>query len=197
MSGLIAAVGSWWSSGDYSTPWGLVAFVAVPSALAALWVGRHDGKAGLAITAVVATSVCLSAAFWAWTPVPPIFAAVRAHQAVVTASAEAVLASHARGTCSSATSIDLGPLADHGPWSKVCVYGTADGSIRGLQFIRPADSTAPGLLYSATGDSPMGTPTMSSGCVRRVTGNWWADRSPDRSDPNQPCPRQYTYMPNN
>ena len=153
-------------------------------------------KAGLAITAVVATSVCLVATYWAWTPEPPIFATVRAHQAAVTASAEAVLASHARGTCSPATSIDLGPLADHGPWSTVCVYGTVDGSIRGLQVIRPAGSSAPGLLYSATGDGPGGTPTTSSGCVRRITGNWWADRSPT-SDFSNPCPRQYIRMSNN
>jgi hypothetical protein len=194
-AGLVCGVGCWALSGQYASSFWLIPLVLVPSALAGLAVGSIYGRVWACIGTAAALLACALAVMVSWTPEPALFGGLRAQEAAATSTADAAIAAHP-GTCSPPDTADLGSLAALGPWDKVCVYGTSDGSIRGLQLIRPPGSTAPGLLYSATGDSPVGTPTMSSGCVRRIEGNWWADRSPNRSDPTQPCPRQYTYMPN-
>ena len=193
-AGLVCAAGCWALSGQYASNFWLIPLVLIPSVLAGFVVGSKYGRVWLGVGVVASLLACALAAIVVWTPEPALFGSLRAQEATATSAADTAITAHP-GTCSPPDTIDLGSLAALGPWDKVCVYGTPDGAIRGLQLIRPAGSTAPGLLYSATGDSPVGTPTFSSGCVRRIEGNWWADRSPG-SDPLDPCPRQYTYMPN-
>ena len=195
LAGLVCGTATWMLSSNYLSGWWLVPLVLLPSAAAVLVLRRNRRGPWLIMDGLWIVAACVVAAVLAWSPEPAVFGAVRAHQASATSAAEALIASQTPGTCLPPDATTLGVLADFGPWDEVCVYGTADRSSGGVQLRRPAGSSAPGLVYSSSSGSPTGVPTVSSGCVRRIEGKWWADQPPSATDWIHPCPRQFTFLP--
>ena len=186
LAGLVSAAAAWWVSPAFLSIGWLMPVVAIPAGLAAVAVGLRDGRRALAITALVAAATCSIGAWWGWTPPPAIFEGIRARQEAATAVAEATMASQAPGTCQPAASIDLGSLADLGPWDQVCVWGPADGSSHGFELQRAPGSDAFELVYT------MGAgPISVNSCLYDVAGNWWVVGHPAGSMSG--CPRGFTY----
>jgi len=177
---------AWWLSGDFSAAWLLVPVVLVSSVMATAWASTDESHSARLALGTVFLVLSGLTAWIAWTPEPPLFAALRSREAEATNAAEQVLATQSPGTCSTPAAIDAGPVADLGPWQKVCVYGTQDRKLGGVQFFRPTGELA--LEYTAT------HPIDPDSCFRRVTGDWWAYTRPDFQDPGNPCPRQYTFQ---
>jgi len=192
LASAVSAAGSWWLSGNFSNPWWLLAFVALPAVLAALWSGQRDGRRAMVVTGVAAVAMCATTAWLAWLPEPAIFGALRAHESGATAAAHGAIGSKPNDTCVAPSATDLGPLAALGPWDKVCVYsyGAEPGSrsIDRVEYKRPAGSDALGLTYATT------TPGEPETCVHRVTGDWWAVRAADGQHPEKPCPNGFEYL---
>ena len=121
-------------------------------------------------------------------PEPAQLRALRANEPGATESAEAALSSIPRGTCAEAGSVDLGPLAELGPWGKVCVWGSPDGSARGIEFKRPEGDSE--IEFTDTSAAPI----QPMRCLRHVTGEWWGVAPPNLNDPMSPCPSGFTFQ---
>jgi hypothetical protein len=190
VAGFVAGAAAWWLAGDINAKqWWLVPLVVVPPMLATAWAAKrletHIGYA----TGGLALIVCLFCAALGWSarsPEPPIFAALRARESSATTTAEAMTSPDARGSCSPATTVELGVLGELGPWETVCVSGSAAPE-HSISLHRPAGSTEPGLSYSSWPDDP-------DSCIRRIDGNWWAVTRPVVGDASAGCPRGFSFQ---
>ena len=189
VAGVVAGSGAWWLAGDINAKqWWLVPVVVVPPMLATAWAAKRLKTHSGYVTGGLALIVCLFCASLGWSarsPEPPMFAALRARENSATATAEAMTSPGARGSCSSATTVDLGVLGELGSWDTVCVSGNAAPE-HSVSLHRPAGSTAPGLSYSTQ-------PADPDSCIRRIDGNWWAVTHPDLGSAS-PCPRGFTFQ---
>ena len=189
VAGSVAAGVAWTLSSDYSTGWLMVPVLVVCPLVGGLWVRDGSGRSGFAVATITILAVCIAASWWVRTPEPALFGALRSREHTATAAADETMASLAPDTCIPANTIKVVGLDDFRPWGQVCRYGTSDGSVSGLLITRPDGSSAPGLVYQATGGSPG---PSGLGCLRHVVANWWATTAPS-SDAAHPCARQYTY----
>ncbi|MGZ6800980.1 MAG: hypothetical protein ACXVGR_14330 [Mycobacteriaceae bacterium] len=188
VSGLaVCAAVSWVLSSDYTSALWLVPWLVAAPVLTVLLTRSTQGWIGRLMSAVVVTAACVLGAWLTWTPEPALFVGLRQQQAAANAVAENALAGTPRGTCRPASNGQLGPLDGFGPWSEVCAYAAPNLSAQGVNLKRPIGSDAPALVYVVAGGA-------GSGCIRHISGNWWALRSRS-ADPSHPCPRQYTYIP--
>ena len=78
---------------------------------------------------------------------------------------ERILNTVDRGSCVPAGNIDLGPLTGAGPWTRVCVMGTPDGSFQQAGVDGGSDG-----LHLTYGDEP---PAQPHSCSRHIQGRWW------------------------
>jgi hypothetical protein len=191
VGGAIAAGVAWTLSSDYSNGWLMVPVLVICPLMGGLWVRETSGRSGFVVATITVLVVSIAAGWWAWTPEPALFGALRSREHTATTAADESMAALSPGACVDAGTVKVVGLDDFRPWGQLCRYGTSDGSVSGILISHPNGSSAPGLVYQATGGSPG---RSGLGCIRHVVANWWATTAPS-SDLGHPCARQYTHTP--